>query len=201
MFSGKRKGVEKHPAASRHFQAFYDQGMIELESKDFAKAVEYFDKAIAESEKVKDNPAEKAFAQKARALDGLGNYQESGRLYDLAFERTPDDPNLWYMRGLSYADQGMNEKALKYFDKVFELDSKLEDAMFAKAHLLEKLGEYDKQLECYQRILKANPESLKADQALHKVQVERKRATNSQWLGGITKSMKLRDDQDGKGEA
>ena len=195
-FFSKGKKEAKQPAASKHFQAFYDQGMIELESSDFTKAVEYFDKAIAEAEKVKDNPIEKAYSQKARALDGLGNYQESGRLYDLAFERMPDDANLWYMRGLSYADQSLYDKAAKYYEKAFELNPHLEDAMFAKAKLHEKLGQYDKQLECYQRIIQANPDSLKADQALHKVQLERKRATNSQWLGGITKGIKLREEKE-----
>jgi tetratricopeptide (TPR) repeat protein len=201
FFSGKKKQASKEePAASKHFQTFFEQGRIELESRSFDKACEYFDKALAEAEKTKTNPVEKALVYKARELDGLGKYDESEKAYDRAFELAPDDPYIWFLRGVSYAEQGMHEKALRYYEKAFELNPLLEDAMLAKATLHGKLGHHDKQIESYQRILHANPDNRKAREQLQKLHEERKKQTNRQWLGGITKGIKLREDQNPEAE-
>ncbi|MFH1125744.1 MAG: tetratricopeptide repeat protein [Candidatus Altiarchaeota archaeon] len=196
LLPGKKKVKKEETPVSKHFQTFFDQGRIELESRDFDKAVEYFDKAIADSEKTKGSPVENAYVCKARALDGLGRYKESGELYDKAFDLKPDDPQIWFMRGLSYADQGMSEKAIKYYSKAFELNPIMEEAMLAKASLHSRLGQHDKQVECYLRILKANPESTKARQQMQRIQEDKKKTTNRQWLGGITKGMELRDKEE-----
>lgn len=201
LLSGRvKKGAKTEPAMSKHFQTFLEQGKIELESKDFGKSLEYFDKAIIEAEKTKENPIENAYVCKARALDGLKRYNESEKLYDKAFELKPDDPSIWLMRGLSYAEQGMNEKAVRYYDKSFELNPMMEDAMLAKAMLYGRLGQQDKQIECYQKILQANSENRKAKQQIQKIQDERKKQTNRQWLEGITKKMKSRGEDESKNQ-
>lgn len=192
-FRGRK--IEEKPAkeVNVHYHTFLDQGKIELESKDYGKAAEYFDKALAEGGRT-DEQLERAYAYKARALDGLKKYEDSGRLYDKAFQLKPDDAYTWFLRGLSYMEQGMNEKAVKYYDKSFELNSMLEDAMLAKAMLYTRLGQRDKEIECYQRILQANPESRKAQQFMQKITDEEKSRTNKQWLEGITKRMTLNDE-------
>jgi tetratricopeptide (TPR) repeat protein len=192
---GRRKSKKVEPEASKHFKTFLEQGRIELESRSFEKAVEYFDKAIAEAEKTPGNPVEVACVQKARALDGLGQFKESEMLYDKAFEIKPDYSWIWFMRGQSYADQGLNEKAFKYFDKSFELDPMFEDPMLAKATMYGKMGKEDKQVECYLRILQANPNNTEVKQKMEKIREEAKVHKNRQWLGGITKGMKLREDK------
>lgn len=191
IIGGRKKEAEE--TESKHFQTFLHQGRIELESRDFEKAVNYFDKAIEEAGKTKGSPLEKAYVYKARALDGLNRYTESGELYDKAFELKPDDPWIWLMRGHSYAEQGMKEKALKYYDRAFELNPKTEEAMLAKAVIYEKQGQHEKQVECYQRILLKNPESVKARQKLQNIQEEFKKQTNRRWLEGITKKMEDRE--------
>ncbi|MBM3308768.1 MAG: tetratricopeptide repeat protein [Candidatus Altiarchaeales archaeon] len=193
FLKGGKKAETQKEEVSKHFQTFLEQGRIELESKSFEKAVEYFEKAIAESEKIKSNPAEKALVYKARALDGLGRFNESEAIYDKAFELKPEEPWIWHMRGLSYMDQGLNEKAMKYFDKAFELNPMFEEPMMVKASLCGKNGREDVQIECYQRILQANPSNESAKQKIQKMLEDNKMHKNRQWLGGITKGMKLRE--------
>jgi tetratricopeptide (TPR) repeat protein len=188
-----RKKEKVEETQSKHFQTYLHQGKIELESRDFEKAVSYFDKAIEEAQKTQGNPLEKVYVYKARALDGQKKYAESEILYDKAFELKPDDAFIWLMRGHSYAEQGMKDKALKYYDKAFELDSRMEEAMLAKAAIHEKQGQYDKQVESYQRILQKNPESIKAKAQLQKITEELKKQTNRRWLDGITKKMENRE--------
>jgi len=193
FLKGGKKVEKAKQETSKHFQAFLKQGRIELESKSFEKAVEYFDKAIVEGEKTPGSPVEKACVYKARALDGLGKYNEAEKLYDKAFELKPDDPWIWHMRGLSYMDQGLNEKAMSYYDHAFELNPKFEDPLLVKAQLCGKLGREDKQIECYQAILQANPNNTEAKQKIQKMLEDTKMHKNRQWLGGITKGIKLRE--------
>lgn len=198
---GGRKKEEAKETQSKHFQTFLHQGKIELESRDFEKAINYFDKAIEEAGKTKGNPLEKTYVYKARTLDGLRKYAESEALYDKAFELKPDDPWTWLMRGHSYAEQGMKEKAIKYYDRAFELDPAMEEAMLAKANIYEKQGQHDRQVECYQTILLKNPDSAKARQHLQRIQDEVKKQKNRRWLDGITKKIGDREASKTEGEA
>jgi len=194
FFSKKGKGaVEAKPQPSKHFQTFLEQGKIELESRDFRKAADYFEKAITEGESMREAGVQAAYVYKARSFDGMKEYAESDKLYDRAFEMKPDDAFTWLMRGRSYEEQGMNEKAMRYYDKAFELNPMMEDPMLAKAALYGRLGQQDKQKECYRRMLEANPESIKARKYLERKEEEEKRKTNKQWLEGITKRMELRE--------
>jgi tetratricopeptide (TPR) repeat protein len=198
FFSGKKK-VEK-PEESRLFKTFFDQGRIEYESKDYHNAIEYFDKAISEAEKTKVN-LEKALVFKARSLDGLQRFNESQQLFDRAFELKPEDSFTWYMRGLSFMEQGLIDKALKYFEKSFEINPFFEEPMLTAAAYYGKVGQYDRQAECYQKILQNNPDSKRAGQLLQSLLDDRKKQFNRQWLGGITKGMKIRDGEDLKDSA
>ncbi len=76
--------------------------------------------------------------------------------------RQPDEPIIYFNRGISLARLGREEEALSDFNKVLKLDEGNLDALNNKGSILLSLGLYAEALGCFEEILKADRKNVMA---------------------------------------
>lgn len=69
-------------------------------------------------------------------------------------------PDSLCMKGIDLASRGMNEEALKIFDKALKIDPKFAEALYNKAEVLIKLNRKNEADECYNRLINLSDRTL-----------------------------------------
>lgn len=170
---------------------YLEQGRIELESGDYVKALEYFDKAVDSCKEkkilVRSPPLDLAYAYKGKALAGLGKLDDAFKYFDLAIESNPRSAFVWYAKGLSLQEQGAYEKALKHYDKALIMNPEYEEVLMSKSGIYSSLKDNNKMLECLQQVLKINPSNKTARKIVDESESEAKRKDSERWVKGLLK--------------
>ncbi len=78
------------------------------------------------------------------------NYKKE-TIIDLAANKVND-------KGLSLMEMGKYEEAIKYFDELIKLNPYDADSWYKKSIVLDKIGKYDEEYECYLMAKQLNPE-------------------------------------------
>jgi tetratricopeptide (TPR) repeat protein len=101
-----------------------------------------------------------------RVADGFrrkGDYGQSKKYYFMAVKEKPNDPFALMGLGDIFAREGNDEESLKYFERLICIsDGKPDDSIMAltsAANIYRKQGQYEKAMDCYERVLKINPQN------------------------------------------
>jgi tetratricopeptide (TPR) repeat protein len=118
---GMKDALERTPAYEL-ILIYVDEGILQLEKKNFKKAYQYAEKAVS----YKSNLAP-ALIVKGKALKALGREVEALLSFMEALEIT-ESAEAHYEIGTIYEKEGKIEKAREHFQKALELNPKLEKA-------------------------------------------------------------------------
>ncbi len=124
----------------------------ELEGQSY-KAIECFDKAIAE------NPRDAwAYLNKGVSLQRLNRLDDALKAYDRAIELNPDDADAWNNRGTVMRALGDIGAAIEAYERALNINP--EDAgIWSNLGITRRAkGDMDGALEAYEMALKLNPE-------------------------------------------
>jgi len=117
----------------------YNIGLAGYNSKNYEKAITYFDKAIA----AKVNVA-KAHEYKARCYNGVKDYANTVASYETAIAASDGDTKSMVYNGAIAAYRGkMNDKAVEWFGKSVENGYKGATAQYYKAAVLKRQKKND----------------------------------------------------------
>ncbi|MGB6300950.1 MAG: tetratricopeptide repeat-containing serine protease family protein [Rivularia sp. (in: cyanobacteria)] len=131
---------------------FYNQGNDLYASKDYEKAFEFYDKAVA----IKPDYAD-AWYNRGNALDELKRYEEAVESYDKAIAIKPDYADAWINRGISLRKLKRYEEAIESYDKAIAIKPDYSYAWNNRGYNLEQLKRYKEAIESYDKAIKLNP--------------------------------------------
>jgi S1-C subfamily serine protease len=104
---------------------YYCQGVIYNNQKDYAKAEEYFQKAIRLNRRYSN-----AYTALGELYYGLGRYREEIDLLEPAAKLLPNDPDVYSSLAPAYEDVSEYDRALDTYKKVVELKPDDKDALY-----------------------------------------------------------------------
>jgi len=87
-------------------------------SKEYRQALLQYDAAIKANNRMTE-----AYSGKARALRGLQNFKEAMKVTEDALSMFPNEPELYYIRGLLNFQRGLFKSAVDDYDKVLSLNA------------------------------------------------------------------------------
>ena len=117
----------------------YNIGLAGYNSKNYEKAISYFDKAIDANANVA-----KAHGYKARSYSKLKDYANAVASYEAAIAASDGDTKaMVYNAGISAYKGALNEKAIEFFGKSVENGYKGETAQYYKAVVYKKMKDND----------------------------------------------------------
>lgn len=141
--------IEKVEAAIKEDLKEYNLGLLEFKAKNYDKAVEYYDKAIA------INPNNHLFwHDKGNALRWNKKYKESIMAYDKALEINPE--YIWSLSCKSYALLELlnNEEALAPINRALEIKPQNTSLWFTKGYILNRLGKVPEAIMAFENSVK-----------------------------------------------
>lgn len=162
------------------------RGESQLQLGHFAKAIEWYDQAIAEDQRsyeawvgkaealhgLKQSAEAVAHLDKALAvnpryvlgwqkravvLEALGEGEAAVGSWDRALELAPQNATLWQGRGLALKSLERFEDARNSFDEALRLDIRLSGAIFHKASVEDRLGLTVAAIRSYEQFLSSAP--------------------------------------------
>ncbi len=125
-------------------EEFYMVGYAFFQLEKDEKAVAYYDKAIA---KGFDNGPIHFY--KSLSLTYLKKYKEALTEIDLAIEKEPNNQEYMNQKGLIYQNQGLEDKALDYFDEATRLPNIMGEPFFWVAYIYHGKQDLEKALKLY----------------------------------------------------
>jgi len=138
----------------------YEKGYKLRQKGQFAKAIEFYRKAIALNPKLF-----KAHFNLAFALDKVKQYNEAIKHYTEAIEIEPNNAYAYYNRGIALDRQGTSESlqlAVADFSNAIELDPLNANNYMNRGVTLKKLNRLDEAIENYSKAIDLSPKSFRA---------------------------------------
>jgi tetratricopeptide (TPR) repeat protein len=138
-------------------EQWYQKGREYINSKNYDKAIEYFDKAI-----VIDPKNAKYWYFKGRALKFRGKFVEAIECFNRAIDIEPDNAEYWLAKGkvLDYLER--YDKAIEYFDKAIVIDPKNAKYWYFKGRALKFRGKFEEAIEYFDKAIQIQPNHDKA---------------------------------------
>jgi hypothetical protein len=134
------------------FDTLYAKATAAAEARDFDRAIQFYDEAIA----IDPSRAEPHY-KRANALRNLGRLEEALASYDAAIERKPDYAYAYCNRGVVQQNLGRFAQALGSFDKAAALDPTDPLVPYNRALLMQDTGQWDEALVDYDRTVALSP--------------------------------------------
>lgn len=152
--------------------AFYNRGVTLLENKEYARAIEAFDQALAsDTTMIRWSDALLyTYQNKAYALIQLNNYTAAIQTLDKGLEIYENDEKLWYNKGFALFKLGKYNDALNAYDKVLQVNNQSVPALNNKGDTFFQLGRYQDAVDSYLKALEINPGNSYAAAGLEKAQ-------------------------------
>jgi len=136
---------------------FYYLAVISYQEKDFEKAIEWLEKAIAIA------PGNTAYHRlKGLCHAGLGSHQKAIDCFERVLEYQPDDIDAHYQVGQAYKALHDFQHALNAFKKAVLIDSGFAEAYFNMAGLLHRMDRLGEAIACYQKAIAAKSDYTRA---------------------------------------
>ncbi|MFH1689024.1 MAG: tetratricopeptide repeat protein [Candidatus Eisenbacteria bacterium] len=139
---------------------FYNRGTTLANGGDYAKAQGEFAAALKADPRFVD-----AAYNLGVVLLAAGEPERAVVILEQTLVVRPDEPLFEFALGKAHFDAGRVPAALDHFERAVELDSQLEDARFARAVALLKLGERDEAIFALDLYLREFPDGTWAESA------------------------------------
>jgi Tfp pilus assembly protein PilF len=134
------------------FDALYAKATAAAETRDFDRAIQYYDEAIAA-----DPSRAETHYKRANALRNLGRLEEAIAGYDAAIVRKPDYAYAYCNRGVVQQNLGRFAEAVASFDKAAALDPADPLVPYNRALLMQDFGRWEEALTGYDRTIALSP--------------------------------------------
>ena len=141
-----------------------------VDSEDFERVVEVYDKAIELNPNLTG-----AYNNRANAKCELGQYEAAIADYDAAITRNPDHAKVYYNRGVTKFTLGQYEAAIADYDAAITRNPDDAGAYNNRGNIKAELGQYEAAITDYDAAITRNPGYTKAyyNRGLAKVQLQR----------------------------
>lgn len=96
-----------------------------------------------------------------RALIDMQYYDEAKQLLERGLQRFPKSHFLLLAQGMVHKQLGLNDGALKYFNRAFKCSPGYRSGLFAKATTLSELGYYEGSFSIIRKLMKESPDDPK----------------------------------------
>jgi tetratricopeptide (TPR) repeat protein len=151
---------------------FYNRGELLLQSKDYARAIEAFDQALASNTTMirQSDALLYTYTDKGYALIQLNNYTGAIQTIDQGLSLYENDEMLWYNKGFALFKLGKYEEALKAYDKVLTINSQSVPALNNKGDTFFQMGRYQDAVDSYIRAKAIEPGNSYSVAGLEKAQ-------------------------------
>ena len=136
-----------------HFDLLFNLGYSYNEIGDYAKSVQYWDKAMGLD-------PENAWVYNNRGYDYylLGKYEQAIQDYDKAIKLNPEFTFAYGNRGYAYFVLGEYERAIQDYNKAIEIDPQSVIDYNNRGYAYHLLGEYRRAIQDYDKAIDLNPE-------------------------------------------
>jgi tetratricopeptide (TPR) repeat protein len=170
--------------------AFYNAGVNLLESKEYARAIEAFDQALAANTTMirQSDALLYTYQNKGYALIQLNNYSAAIQTIDQGLSMYENDEILWYNKGYVLFKLGKYQDALNAYDKVLQINNASLPALNNKGDTLFEMGRYQDAVDAYSRVIAIDPGNSYAVAGLKKAQSAAATATPPTTLPSKTQS-------------
>jgi Flp pilus assembly protein TadD len=141
-----------HTPAPTPFDVLCTLAASAAEKRDFHRAIELYDKAIAL------NPAHaEAYYKRGNALKNAGQLEAAVASYNQAIECRPDYAHAYCNRGVVQQSLGVTAAALSSYDRAIALEPADAMAHYNRALLMQELSRWDEALASYNRAIRIDP--------------------------------------------
>jgi tetratricopeptide (TPR) repeat protein len=158
------RGAQSSPAAPAGADAAYQKGLEHLESKDYAKAVETFQQAVAGNPRSAD-----AYYRLGLALQGQGSQDKAIQSLKKALALNPQFSqareslgNIYGQQGLDSLRQGDPDRAAGLLRQAVSLNPKSDKSLNNLGVALGQQGRYTESVSAFQQAATANPNNTQA---------------------------------------
>lgn len=134
------------------FDALYAKATAAAETRDFDRAIQYYDEAITA-----DPSRAETYYKRANALRNLGRLEEAIAGYDAAIAHKPDYAYAYCNRGVVQQSLGRFADAVASFDQAATLDPADPLVPYNRALLMQDYGRWDEALVGYDRTIALAP--------------------------------------------
>ena len=146
--TGEFYGLEKPVSYFMKFGNFY------LESKDYEKAIEQYEKVLEKEPENADAWFNRGFARVEK-----GDYEKAIKDFDLYIEKIdPYDSYAYNNRGVAYLRYKQNERAVENFNKAIELNPNHARSYNNRGIVNHNLKQYERAIEDYNKAIELDPE-------------------------------------------
>jgi tetratricopeptide (TPR) repeat protein len=152
--------------------AFYNKGVLSLNSNDYERAISFFDQALAsDTTMIRQSDALLyTYQGKSYALIQLNRSEEAVQTVDEGLKIYPNDFMLWNNKGYALYNLGKYPDALKAYDTALSIDQNFTSSLINKGDVLYKMGRFSDAVNAYSKANMTDPGNQKAMEGLEKAQ-------------------------------
>ena len=152
--------------------AFFNSAEQFLKEKNYIRAIEFFDKALASNTTMirGSDALLYTYTDKAYALIQLNNYTAAVQTIDQGLSIYENDEFLWYNKGFALFKLGKYQDALNAYNKVLQINNQSVPALNNRGDTYSQMGRYQDAVDSYLRANEIDPGNSYAAAALEKAQ-------------------------------
>ena len=152
VLSGRLASSETGSQPSDLAADYNESGMAYLNSGEYKRAIEEFDRAIAH------NPDySPAYNNRGLAYGELGRNERAIEDFDRAIARDPANALAYYNRGRTYHGLGQYERAIEDYDLAIRVNPNSDSAYNNRGDAYHGLGQYERAIQDRNRAIELNP--------------------------------------------
>ena len=139
--------------------AFFNSAEQFLKEKNYIRAIEFFDKALASNTTMirGSDALLYTYTDKAYALIQLNNYTAAVQTIDQGLSIYENDEFLWYNKGFALFKLGKYQDALNAYNKVLQINNQSVPALNNRGDTYFQMGRYQDAVDSYIRANEIDP--------------------------------------------
>jgi tetratricopeptide (TPR) repeat protein len=143
----------------------FNQGNYDKALENYIKAVRanskdgkaYLGRGLTYKKLEQNKAAKEDLTTAAKLFVDSKDYAQTTKCYDVLLEINPDDPDLYYYRGLCYSKTEQYDKSIQDLQKATDLRPKFFWAYLELSYAYYKAGQHEKSAESAEKAKKVNP--------------------------------------------
>ena len=153
---------------------YFNMAQVAIGNGEYSRAVELFDKALAENTTLisQGDTLMYLYKDKAAALADLGKYDEALTTVNAGLVQFKNSTGMWNNKGYILYKMGRYNEAVDAYSQAVTIDPAYEKGWINKGDALVKAGRSVEAVEAYNKALSLDPESSSAKEGLATAQKE-----------------------------